>query len=112
MGEPIQQAEPAAKAKRSGGLARYIIWGLGIVFLYVLSFGPAKLLEAKGLYSMATKKRIVNPLYAPMRRAYDNPLLHKPLGMYLHLWCPDLYDRGGESFVIIGPTKYDSLQAY
>jgi len=61
---------------------------------------------------LPSTKKVVNRIYAPWTWAYNNTPLHKPFGMYLHLWCRDIYDRNGESFVIVGPTKYDTLQKH
>jgi hypothetical protein len=109
MDEPIQEAELTAKAKRSRGFAGYVGWGFLAVVLYLLSYGPVRLMGVKGMYPLATK-RVVNQIYAPFIWTYNNTPLHKPLGMYLHLWCPDIYEQNGESFDIVGPTKYDRLQ--
>ena len=105
------QCNPPAVANRSRGFSGYAVWTFAIFVLYLLSFGPVRLLGVKGMYSSSTK-RVVNHFYAPWIWAYNNSPLHKPLGMYLHLWCPEIYDRNGESFVIVGPTKYDRLWNY
>ena len=106
MDKQTQPAEPTAEAKRSRGFSGYVVWGLVIVAVYVLSLGPVRLMGVKGMYSPSTR-RIVSHFYAPWTWAYNHTPLHKPLGMYLHLWCPDIYDQSGESFEIVGPTKFD-----
>src|SRR5689334_3843887 len=102
------KSETTEEGKRSRNLSVYLLFGCGILMLYALSFGPVQLIKSKGMYSPATKK-FINHLYSPLAWAYNNSVLHKPLGMYLHVWCPDIYDRNGESFVIIGPTGYDTI---
>ena len=91
MDEPTQPAEPTAEAKRSRGFAGSFVWGFGIVVLYFLSAGPVWFMESKG----TRLHGIVWRIYAPWDWAYLNTPLHKPLGLYMHLWRPGLYDRSG-----------------
>ena len=109
MDEPTQPAEATTEVKRSRGFAGCVVWGFVVVAIYALSFGPVRLMGVKGMYPLSTK-RVVNRVYAPWTWAYNHTLLHKPLGMYLHLWCPEIYEPNGESFEIIGPTKYDHIE--
>lgn len=91
MNEPNQPTEPTAEAKRSRGLAGYFVWGFGVVVLYVLGCGPAMMLSDKGIVS---KKVMV--VYKPLGWAYLTTRLHKPLGMYMHLWCPERFNKLGD----------------
>jgi hypothetical protein len=92
MDEPTQPAESTAEAKRSRGFASYCVWGFGIVVLYILSSGPAMMLSDKGVVS--TKVMVI---YRPLAWAYlETRLLHKPLGMYMHLWCPNRFNKQGD----------------
>jgi len=72
----------------------FILWPLGIVILYVLSYGPIVRMQEKGLFSI--KNRLVRNFYAPLWWAYGTKTFHKPLGMYLHLWDPDFFDDKNE----------------
>jgi hypothetical protein len=94
MEEPNQPTEPTAEPKRSRGLASYVVWGFGIVVLYLLSMGPVDLMGAKGMLG-STAYRILYYVYLPWEWAYLRTPLHKPLGMYMHLWTPEAYDRTG-----------------
>jgi len=109
MDQPTQPAEPTAEAKQSRGFSRFFVWPTVILVLYVLSLGPVRFMGVRGMYPLSTK-RVMNHIYAPLTWAYNNTLLHRPLGMYLHLWCPEIYERNGESFEIVGPTKYDHIE--
>ena len=90
MDEPTQPVEP----RRSRGFSWCLIWGFMIVALYVLSTGPLARLEGKALIRPPVS-RVLTRLYAPCNWAYAKTPLHKPLGMYLQLWCPT-YDKNGE----------------
>ena len=94
MDEPTQPAEPTAEAKRSRGFAGYFVWGVGLVVLYLLSMGPVDWMGAKGMLG-PTAYRILYYVYQPWEWAYLRTPLHKPLGMYMHLWSPELYERTG-----------------
>ncbi|MGO8930967.1 MAG: hypothetical protein ACLQU3_29275 [Limisphaerales bacterium] len=71
-----------------------LCWLAVIVVLYVLSIGP--------VMKITLKKNIGNPaaqffasFYKPLGWAYANTLLHKPLGIYYHLWIPRVFDSKG-----------------
>jgi hypothetical protein len=97
MDEPTQSAEPTTEAKRSRGLASYLVWGFGIVVLYILSFGPAVFLQISGTLGPSTYAVY---FYRPWNWAYRHTPLHKPLGIYLHLWAPSFYDKNGDTIPI------------
>ena len=88
--EPTQPAEPTAEAKRSRGFAGYVVWGFVVVGLYALSSGPVLRL-VPGTLSPNVAFRI----YYPVAWAYLETPLHRPIGMYWHLWLPDTYDKHG-----------------
>jgi hypothetical protein len=97
MDEPTQPAEPTAEARWSRGFAGYFVWPVVIVLMYVLSSGPAGVLLLKKKVSSGSMcGHILNYFYTPWGWAYENTPLHKPLGMYMHLWCPDQYGANGE----------------
>ncbi len=75
----------------------FIVWPFVIVLLYFLSFGPVWRVfgRADHLYAYAPVCRYI---YLPWDWVYENTPLHKPLGKYMHLWVPYLYDDNGESY--------------
>jgi hypothetical protein len=78
--------------KHSISWSAFIVWPFVILSLYVLSTGPLV---------MMFDKKIVSPnsnlwrVYQPLEWAYDETLLHRPLGMYLHLWSKR-FDKNGD----------------
>ena len=72
-----------------------ILWPVVILILYVLSVGPITMILFKR--GIAPKCEFMLTIYAPLGWAYKNTSLHKPLGMYLHLWAPHYYDKNGDN---------------
>jgi hypothetical protein len=75
----------------------FILWPFLIMLLYVLSSGPFILLYDRDY--IPAKFEAVKLIYLPLGWAYQRTSLHKPLGIYLHFWDPDSYDKNGESKV-------------
>jgi hypothetical protein len=99
MDEPAQPAEPRGEAKRAGGFASYIAWGFVLVVAYLLSAGPAT--RVTSLYMAPYPAYMASPgasfyFFAPWRYAYWRTPIHKPLGMYMHLWLPEVFSRNGD----------------
>jgi hypothetical protein len=92
------EAPPETKTpvgtKRSSGWWLLIVWPLVILLLYVLSFGPVFLLFSKG--SLSPRNKFIFNLYHPLFWAHARTPLRKPLGMYLHLWVPQIFDKNGD----------------
>ena len=83
---------PETEAKQSRGLGSYVVWGFVVVMVYVLSYGPVMMLANKNIISPK-----IPAIYWPLWDAYEkSPPVHRLLGMYLHLWCPDLFDKNGD----------------
>jgi len=95
MDEPTKPADPTAEAKRSRGIPGYVVWGFAIVLIYVLSAGPVGVLEKKGMLRRSIYG-FLDYFYAPLEWAYWHTPLHKPFGIYMHLWCPDNYAANGD----------------
>ena len=95
MDEPTQPAEPTAKA-RSRGFAGYVVWGFVIVVLYFLSAGPVALMLWKRTITTTGALTFISGFYTPWRLAYLHTPLHKPIGIYMHLWNPHVYDSAGD----------------
>lgn len=74
----------------------WVCWLAVILVLYVLSSGPAAMMEAKGLTIRdAPLCRFLDSAYSPLSWAYQHTPLQKPLGMYWHLWTPANVDIHG-----------------
>ncbi len=92
--EKPAETTAAKDEKRSAFLPGFIVWPVVILLLYVLSIGP--------IWMLVVKKRIppfnefMDTLYAPIEWAYGQAPLHKPLGMYFHLWVPTIVDKDGD----------------
>lgn len=89
MPDPAANA-PETEAKKSRGLGSYVVWGFVVVIVYVLGSGPAMRYDARH-----PKSELTGIVYWPVRLVYEYTPLHKPLGMYWHLWCPARYDSDG-----------------
>lgn len=81
--------------KHSLNWRAFFLWPSLILLLYVLSFGPFMLLYSYNEVSPYNK--IMWNFYRPVTWAYDETPLHKPLGMYLHIWMPKVFDKNGDS---------------
>ena len=93
--EPGDNA-PETEAKKSRGLGSYVVCWFLVVMLYVLSSGPVQLLIQKRLLP-----RDVFWIYQPVGWLYEHTPLHKPLGMYLHLWDPLTFDTSGDEINVV-----------
>src|SRR5258706_12105220 len=97
------QGEATAERKPGRGFWGLALWTGVIVLLYILSWGPFVMMEQKGvLRSTPALHRLGEILYSPLAWAYANTPLRKPLRMYLHLWCPQLYPANEKSNWIDG----------
>ena len=83
MSEPSEAPLTASEEKHSFNWRAFVLWPCVIVILYVLSAGPIFKLMNKDVIN-GTEKWVV--IYEPVIWAYDNTFLHKPLGLYFHLW--------------------------
>ena len=83
------QPPPEPEAKHSRGLGSYVLWAFVALMVYVLSSGP--------VMKLAAGPSAMEIIYYPLYYAYFmiSPL-HKPLGLYWHLWLPGAYDKEGE----------------
>ena len=80
---------PETEAKKSRGLGSYLLWGFVVVMVYVLSSGPALRYVARrpGPSNLWYYYHIV---YGPLQWAYRYTPLSWPLGVYWHLWAPEV----------------------
>lgn len=71
------------------------LWAFVVVAIYFLSMGPV----LKVCFESKSARRfehLFDTVYAPWFWSYDHTPLRKPLGIYMHLWLPDDFDRHGE----------------
>jgi len=72
----------------------FVVWPVLIFTLYALSYGPVERMQEKvkgAWYLQFSAGR-----YAPLGWVYRKTPLHKPMGMYYHLWLPKYFDAKGE----------------
>jgi hypothetical protein len=93
MEAPPEPTQPAGR-KRFFFWTYFVGTPVMIVLLYFLSFGPVYMMWSKRKISHTNQ--FVNKLYTPLAWAYQKTPLHKPLGLYLHLWAPDDFDQNGD----------------
>ena len=75
-----------------------LCWLGAVVMLYILSSGPYWLMVDKKIIRYSTSGgRDAQIVYYPLSWAYAETLLHKPLGLYWHLWAPRRYDGKGNA---------------
>jgi hypothetical protein len=80
----------------------WLSWLTAAVGLYFFSVGPVVMLFDKQV--IPHNPGVANALAVyvrPCQWAYENTPLHTPIGMYLHLWLPDLFDAKGN---LLSPT--------
>jgi hypothetical protein len=90
------QPTPETDEKKSRGLGSYVLWAFVAVVVYVLSMGPMLRFVVSRRPTSATTN-IFKWVYFPVGYAYNKTLLHKPIGLYLHLWVPSVFDEKGEA---------------
>jgi hypothetical protein len=63
---------------------------------YVLIIGPVmKISDKMNISTSHPAARFFTSFYKSIEWAYANTLLHKPLGLYYHLWVPSSIDSKG-----------------
>ena len=93
METPPEQTPPVRK-KRSFVWAYFVLMLVMGLLSYALSAGPVMKMRSRGIIS--PRNQLVNILYHPLGLLYRETPLHKPIGMYLHLWMPEWYDKNGD----------------
>jgi hypothetical protein len=77
----------------------FLCWLAVVVVLYVLSLGPVMMMvQKKSISPFSSTYHVIGTFYYPIEWAGRKvPMLKRPMGKYLHLWVPKLYDRKGYS---------------
>jgi hypothetical protein len=74
----------------------WLCWLGAALFLYFLSTGPVAMMTGKKPAGRGSPVwSVVAVVYRPVRWAYEDTPLRKPLGVYWHLWAPEWYDSEG-----------------
>jgi hypothetical protein len=93
MDEQLDTTMPS-EAKKSANWWGFVLWPFVIVILYTLSFGPFwMMLERRRI---TPENQLTLKFYGPLLWAYNETPLHKPLGIYLHLWASSLFNKNGD----------------
>ena len=90
--------ETTSEEKSSRSYWGFVLWPLAVIVLYVLSAGPVM-----RAYMNDTVGDGVFVVYSPLLSVCDRTPVKKALGLYMHLWCPDRYDKHGD-MIGAGPT--------
>jgi hypothetical protein len=85
----------SGKSDKSFPWRALLLWPFGIVLIYFLSYGPIDRIRMES-DSSGRSNHVIDTVYTPWSWSYDHPPLHKPLGLYMHLWVPNKYDEHGE----------------
>lgn len=89
-----EPSEVVAEGKHSRGWEVLVVWPALAFLVYVLSSGPVVRWD-KPLSTSRTWP-LIEAFYRPIAWAYTSTPLHKPLGMYFHLWDPTVFGKDGE----------------
>lgn len=88
------KADEPPQDKHSYSLFGIFAWFLAALVVYIVSTGPVVWMTQNGYVS--TNNRLLERFYGPLDWVYDQKFLHKPFGMYLHLWLPKRFNEKGE----------------
>jgi hypothetical protein len=91
-----EQSEQLIEPKSSRDSWSWMYWFSAAIALYVLASGPTM-----ALYDRSTPGnslcRAIRVAYSPLGWVYLRTALHKPLGMYWHLWDSAGFDKAGDA---------------
>jgi hypothetical protein len=93
-----EKNHPDTDKKKSRGLGSYVIWAFVVVVLYFLSTGPISLMDKYGMLSPQSWGAL-EMVYSPISYLFEHTPLRRPMGMYMHLWRPEIFDKWGEAVV-------------
>ena len=84
-----------SEESQKGGfpLATVALWAAVVIILYVLGSGPIVMLVEKRTLSPQAQT-FVGTIYAPVSWACEETPLHRPIGIYLHLWDTSFNSSG------------------
>jgi hypothetical protein len=73
----------------------WIGWPLVFLLGYALSYGPYEKYQERGYGNSRWYSQMSAKMYVPLGWLYRKTPLHKPLGLYYHLWLPKYFDAKG-----------------
>ena len=92
-------ATPGSERQHSTYWGVRAIWALAALFAYFLSFGPVVRFWDSTPFN--SPNPVVYTFYLPVQQVYYHTPLHKPFGIYLHLWDPAMYDKNGDERMVL-----------
>jgi hypothetical protein len=102
------KAENPPEEKPSRGFLGLLTWVAAILVVYILGIGPLMMLMDRGIINEEGKiGSALQAMYTPLEWAHLETPLHKPLGMYFHLWSKD-FDQNGD--VKNDPTHFHARE--
>jgi hypothetical protein len=90
---------PKPKLVRSKVLPRIatgVAWMFGVALVYILVAAPVLKMTLRMWTAPAQPPVVMRAFYTPVGWLYGHTPLRKPIGMYNHLWLPELFDVRGE----------------
>ena len=90
-----RKSEENSETRSRFGATSVVIWVSILVVTYLLGSGPAVWLLAMNKLTPAGE-RAIWLVYSPVAWLYLKTPLHKPLGMYFHIWAPNEFDANGD----------------
>ena len=94
MSDPVEDAQDANSRR---AVWSWLLWLSVALIVYVLSTGPIlRLMRTNRIPTGSLGIKVVDVVYRPFDWAEKWPGLARPLGMYWHLWAPELYDSRGK----------------
>jgi hypothetical protein len=88
-------AQPTAESdeKKSRSLGSYVLWAFVAVMVYFLSAGPVVMIT-KGAGNRTNA--VISYIYYPWVVACFHTPLRTPMGLYMHIWVPSIWNKDGE----------------
>ena len=77
-------------------IATFAAWTSGIGLVYILAAAPVLRITLGRWAAPAQPPVAMRAFYTPVGWLYGHTPLRKPIGMYNHLWLPELFDSHGE----------------
>jgi hypothetical protein len=95
MDGPLQTTTPIEE-KHSFSWPGFVVWPVAILLLYALSYGPFEKWQERRIGNSNRYLQLSAKIYVPLGWVYRKTLLHKPLGIYYHMWLPKYFDAKGD----------------
>ena len=93
--EEKSAATPAEEKRPGSSLGGFLLWPIAALVVYLVCLGPFVMLVDRQMLSGRTEN-VLETIYAPIEWAYESTPLHKPIGMYLHIWSKRFDAKGDQ----------------